>query len=148
MAYSTDIDLENRRSGILQLLPNGARQQRTLAEEELLADLERIWYRPAATARYLDWMQQRFDPTRVDPAELKRLSVLKTLVYAHEFLMKYGGAEADGFERHRDFYEREYQAELRKALDAGLAYDWPNAGGAAGSADDRPAPAPRLLERA
>lgn len=141
MAFSTDSDLEIRRAGILQLLPNGASAQRRLAEEELVADIERLWRRPACAARGIDWRSQPFDPARADPRELKRLSVLKTLVYAHEHLMKYGG-EADGFERMREVYEREYQNELRVLLDAGLNYDWPN------DDADRPTPASRLLERA
>ncbi len=124
MAYSTDQDLENRRAGILALLPDGGHPHRVLAEEQLLDDLERRWYRPTAQTRGLDWRTRPMDPDRFAPDELRRLSILKTLACVHEFLMKYGKLEADGFERHRDLYEREYRNELRLLVEAGPAYTW------------------------
>lgn len=128
MAFSTDADLEKRRAGILALLPSGADDLRALAEEELLDDLERQWYRAAASARGLDWRNAPMLPERLDAQALKRLSVLKTLVLAHEQLMKYNSAEADGFERHRTLYEREYRALLERLVHSGLRYDWDGSG--------------------
>ncbi len=146
MAYSTDLDLELRRAGIRELLPDGGRQLRQLAEEHLLEDLELRWYRPAALARGLDWRLTPMDVTRLEPTQLKRLSVLKTLVYAHEHLMRYGQDAADGFERHRERYAREYEDELDRRVAAGLDYDWDENDTV--SAFERAAAVPGRLERA
>lgn len=130
MAFSTDQDLEKRRAGILELLPEGADSLRELAEEEILDDLERQWYRAAAAALGLDWRTAPMQPQRLDPQALKRLSVLKTLALTHEQLMKYNSAEADGFERHRDLYAREYRELLHHFTRTGLRYDWDASGDA------------------
>lgn len=145
MPFSTDQDLERRRAGILDLLPEGATALREVAEEELLDDIERQWYRPAAAAMGLDWRSAPLDPQRLDPGALKRLSVLKTLALAHEHLMKYNAAEADGFERHRALYQREYEQALERLVRAGLRYDWDNSGQATAGRGSAPC---RSLERA
>ncbi len=144
MAFATDQDLERRRAGILSLLPDGADELRALAEEELLDDLERQWYRAAAASMGLDWRVAPMEPARLEAGALKRLSVLKTLAVIHEHLMKYNGAEVDGFERHRRLYQQEYEASLDRLVRAGLRYDWDNSGAAS---DTEITAAPRRLER-
>ena len=130
MTFSTDQDLERRRAGILELLPDGAEALRELAEEEALDDLCRQWYRAAAAARGLDWRLFPMRAERLDPAPLKRLSVLKTMALIHEQLMRYNNAEADGFERHRALYESEYRRLLDRLTHSGLSYDWDGSGDA------------------
>jgi len=144
MPFSSDADLEKRRAGILALLPEGADGLRELAEEELLDDLERQWYRAAAAARGLDWRSSPMQAQRLDPAALKRLSVLRTLALLHEQLMKYNSAEADGFERHRAMYEAEYRDLLERLVRTGLRYDWDGSGTAE---PQETSPAPRRLVR-
>ena len=128
MAFSTDSDLTARRPSLLDLLPDGTDTIRTLAEEDLLQDLNRKWFLDAARDRGID---PRAHPLRMDglePAQLKRLSVLKTLVYAHEQLMKHGAPEPDGFERQRDQYELAYREAFEELLRAGIDYDWDGSG--------------------
>lgn len=124
MHFCTDQDLERRRAGILELLPQGAAPLRELAAEELTDDLDRCWYRGAAAARGVDWRTRPLRPEALDPALLRRLCVLKTLVLAHEQLMRYNSAEADGFERHRALYDREYRELLASLAGNELRYDW------------------------
>lgn len=128
MPYSTDQDLERRRAGILALLPEGAAALREMAEEELLDDIERQWYRAAAAARGMDWRTMPMQPSRLELQALRRLSVLKTLAVIHERLMQYNKGESDGFERHRLLYEKEYAALLEKLVRSGLRYDWDGSG--------------------
>ncbi len=128
MAFSSDSDLTARRPALLDLLPDGTESIRTLAEEDLLEDLDRKWFRDAARDRGVD---PRVRPLRSDglnPDQLKRLSVLKTLVYAHEQLMKIGSPEPDGFERQRDAYELHYREAFEELLRAGVDYDWDESG--------------------
>lgn len=145
MAFSTDNDLTARRPSLLDLLPNGAEAVRELAEEDLVQDLDRRWFHDAARDRGID---PRAHPLRIDglnAAQLKRLSVLKTLVYAHEQLMKHGSPEPDGFERQRDAYEQAYREAFEELLRAGIDYDW-DASGVTDRTEKAKA-APRRLRR-
>lgn len=145
MAFSSDGDLLVRRPALLELLSGGADAIRALAEEDLLQDLDRRWFQDAARDRGIDPRAYPLRSAGLNPGQLKRLSVLKTLAYAHERLMKHGSPEPDGFERQRDGYERAYGEALEELLRAGVEYDWDGSGVA--DRTEKSKPAPRRLRR-
>ncbi len=126
MPFSTDQDLKLAYAGIMDLLPADYADwspQRGRAEALLLDDLDRLWFRKAAAAQKHDWRAQPLDPARLGAAQLKPLSVLKTLECVFEFVRALH-PQADGYERAAGGYREQYLEALRASIKAGLDYDW------------------------
>lgn len=142
--WCTDADLELRRHGITEMMPDGTALIRSQADSDVAEDLDRLWYRRAATERGIDWRETPLDTDEMTASEVKRLAVLRTLTLIHEHLMQVG-KDPTGYERLRDMYAKEYSVVLLQACDAGFSYDWD----ASGTVDDDERhisrPAPRLV---
>jgi len=123
MAYSTDSDLELKRNGIVDLLPDGTSGIRAMAESDMLHDLELLWYRSAAETMGYDWRETPMNAENLVESELKRLSVLATLRAIYEHLML-ESEDISAYERMRDKYDEQYQKMLQQLIDAGISYDW------------------------
>lgn len=149
MTFCTDSDLTAVAADVRHLVPSELDDwsvQRALAEEAVLRDISRVWYAPAARARGIDPDSMPLDLSRLTPAEIRPLTVLKSLEVVYGYLAKPGSREADGFERSADRYRRRYGEELNNIAAAGLSYDW-DASGRVETGETSAPRAPRRLAR-
>jgi len=121
--YSTDADLLKIRPNILNLGMPTWEDLHIEAFDIINRTLIARWYKEIAAEHGVDWWLTEFDPDYVDATQLVRLSCYKVLELAYMQLMK-DSPESDGFERHRDYFEKKYSQELKEVLAIGINYDW------------------------
>jgi len=140
MAYSTDDDLIKVRRDILDLGVDSWDDQHDEAELIINRDLVSSWYVDAAKER---GVIAYINPDLLDPEQLIRLSVYKTLELAYLFLdHEY---ESDPFFKSRNTFKELYDEELIKIISIGVRYDWNNDG--TFSDFEAVSRSPRLLQR-
>ena len=144
MTYCTDQDLLNYRADILSLNVASWETQRDEAFAIINRAIIARWYRKAASVMGVDPSVTAFDPDLVMNDGLQRLECFKTLELAYFYMTK-NTSEADGFERLRLIFKREYGEELDSVLGMGLTYDW-DADGVVDT-DEVTIQAPRRLSR-
>lgn len=145
--FATDADIELAFAAAPSLLvpgEPGCHRQRERATALLLEDLARRWHRQEAARRGVNWRRHPLDPARLQPAQLTRCCVLKTLELLFD-AARAASPEPDGFERNAARCREDYEAELLRVLQEGVRYDW-NASGAVDAGDDvRPRRPVRLV---
>lgn len=133
MPFSTDADLELYDASARTLLssePTGGQQYRAVAESDMLHDLEVNWYRRSAEARGICWRSHPLDATRLEPVQLKKLSVFGTLATMCESQSK-PDKEPSALERRGAGHRARYREELKALATNGIDYDWDGVGGIA-----------------
>jgi len=144
VAYSSDVDLINVKRDILSLGVGSWLEQHDEAQLLIDRDLEVSWFLGAAKERQTsDTITYQFNSALLEPTQLKRLSIYKTLELAYLFLAH--EYESDPFRIEVDTFKQRYNDELLSLLAVGVKYDWNE--DATYSVSETQRRSPRLLRR-
>ena len=126
MAYSTDADLLAIRSTIMSLGVDDWSDFHDLAKTAVDEDIDVKWYRQSAANIGYAWQSTPFNAALLlsAAAQFLNLSCYKTFFLIYRYLARDTTADMDAYGQQRDYWERQYAAELNRVIERGIDYDW------------------------
>lgn len=97
----------------------------TAAEDEILIDLNYIWYKPTAEIKGVDFLTNPFSLSAILPdTQINNLVCYKTLFLFYRAIAPNVAEQDNPFVIQRDYFDKQYEKELQRIINIGIDYDW------------------------